>query len=125
MELPWWSCGEDIAFLGGSAGKESACSAGDPGLIPGLRGSPGEGKDYPIQCSGLDNSTDCIVHGATKSWTRLSDFHFPVQRVQFRSLVRAKIPHASQPKNQTINQKQYCNKFDTDFKNGPHQKDNL
>ena len=34
----------------------------------------------------------------------------------------SKIPHASQPKNQNIKQKQYCNKFDKDFKNGPHQK---
>ena len=34
----------------------------------------------------------------------------------------AKIPHASQPKNQNIKQKQYCNNFNKDFKNGPHQK---
>ena len=34
----------------------------------------------------------------------------------------AKIPHASWPKNQNIKQKQYCNKFNKDFKNGPHQK---
>ena len=33
-----------------------------------------------------------------------------------------KMPHASQPKNQNIKQKQYCNKFNKDFKNGPHQK---
>ena len=36
----------------------------------------------------------------------------------------AKIPHASWPKNQNIEQKQYCNKFNKDFKNGPHQKIN-
>ena len=34
----------------------------------------------------------------------------------------AKIPHALQPKNQNMKQKQYCNKFNKDFKNGPHQK---
>ena len=34
----------------------------------------------------------------------------------------AKIPHASWPKNQNIEQKQYCNKFNKDFKNSPHQK---
>ena len=34
----------------------------------------------------------------------------------------AKIPHASRPKNQNIKQKRYCNKFNKDFKNGPHQK---
>ena len=38
--------------------------------------SPGEGKGYPLQYSGLENSMDCIVHGVAKSWTRLSDFHF-------------------------------------------------
>ena len=61
---PWWlSC------------KESACNAGDLGLIPGLGRSPGEGKGYPLQYSGLENSMDCIVHGVAKSWTWLSDFH--------------------------------------------------
>ena len=60
----------------GSAGKESACSAGDLGLIPGLRRSPGEGNSYPLQYSGLENSMECIVHRVTKSRTRLSDFHF-------------------------------------------------
>ena len=59
-----------------SVGKESACNAGDPGLIPGLGRSPGEGKGYPLQYSGLENSMDCIVHGVAKSWTRLSDLHF-------------------------------------------------
>ena len=34
----------------------------------------------------------------------------------------AKIPHASRPKNPNIKQKQYCNKFNTDFRNGPHLK---
>ncbi|CAN0429404.1 unnamed protein product [Rangifer tarandus platyrhynchus] len=49
-----------IAFSGpcGSAGKESACSAGDLGLIPGLGRSPGEGKGYPLQYSGLENPMD-------------------------------------------------------------------
>ena len=63
-------------FPCGSAGKESTCSAGDLGSIPGLRRSPGEGKGYPLQCSGLENSMDCIVHGVAKSQTQLSDFHF-------------------------------------------------
>ena len=47
-------------FPGGSAGKEPACDAGDLGLIPGLGRSPGEGKGYPLQYSGLENSTDSI-----------------------------------------------------------------
>ena len=57
-------------------GKESAGNAGDLGLIPGSGRSPGEGKGYPFQYSGLENFMDCIVHGVAKSWTRLSDFHF-------------------------------------------------
>ena len=42
-------------FPGGSDGKQSACNEGDPGLIPGLRRSPGEGNGYPLQCSCLEN----------------------------------------------------------------------
>ena len=57
-------------------GKESTCHAGDLGSIPGLGRSPGEGKGYQLQYSGLENSMDCIVHGVTKSQTRLSNFHF-------------------------------------------------
>ena len=53
----------------GSTGKESACNAGDMGLIPGLGRSPGEGNSYPPQYSGLEKSMDCIVHGVTKSRT--------------------------------------------------------
>ena len=48
----------------------------DLSSIPGLGRSPGEGKDYPLQYSGLENSMGCIVHGVPKSQTRLSDFHF-------------------------------------------------
>ena len=54
---------------------QSACNAGDLGLIPGLGRSSGEGNIYPIQYSGLENSMDCIVHGVSKSWTQLSNFH--------------------------------------------------
>ena len=56
-------------FPGSSAGKESACNEGDLGLIHGLGRSPGEGKGYPLQLSGLENSMDCIVHRVTKSRT--------------------------------------------------------
>ena len=55
-------------FPGGAAGKESPCNAGYLGSIPGLGRSPGEGKGYLLQYSGLENSIDCIVHGFTKSW---------------------------------------------------------
>ena len=64
-----------ISFPCGSAGKESTCSAGDLGSIPGLGRSPGEGKGYPLQDSGLENSMDCIVSGVAKSRTRLRDSH--------------------------------------------------
>ena len=49
---------------------------GDLGSTPGLGRSPGEGKGYPLQYSGLENSMNCIVHGVTKNWTGLSDFDF-------------------------------------------------
>ena len=61
-----------LSFPCGSAGKKSACNAGDLNLIPGLWRSPGEGKDYPLQYSGLENSTDCVVHWVKKSQTRLT-----------------------------------------------------
>ena len=58
-------------YTGIHAGKESACNAEDLALIPEMERSPGEGKDYPLQYSGLENSMDCIVlvHGVTKSRT--------------------------------------------------------
>ena len=63
-------------FPCGSAGKESTCSAGALGLISVLGRFPGEGKGCPLQHSGLENSSDCIVHGVSRSRTRLSDLHF-------------------------------------------------
>ena len=61
-------------FPGSSHGKESTHSAGDPGSIPGLERSPGEGKGYTLQCSGLENYMDCIVPGVAKNGTWLSDW---------------------------------------------------
>ena len=79
LKLPQWFWASRIAQLvknlPGSAGKESACNVGDLGSIPGLGRSPGEGRGYPLQYSGLENSMDCIVHGVAKSRTRLSDVH--------------------------------------------------
>ena len=49
---------------------------GDLGSIAGLGRSPGERKGYPLQYPDLENSVDHIVHGVTKSWIRLNDFHF-------------------------------------------------
>ena len=64
-----------LGFLCGSAGKESVFKAGDVDSIPGLGRSPGEGKSYLLQYSGLENPMDCIVQGGTNSWARLRDFH--------------------------------------------------
>ena len=78
----------NTGFPCGSAGKESAYHAGDLGSIPGLGRSPGEGKGYPLQYSGLEDSMECIVHGVTKTWTWLSDFHFVSQHSNFRSTLK-------------------------------------
>ena len=79
----WVSCSHQmtkiLGFPGGSAGKESACSVGDVGFLPGLERSPEKGNSYLLQYSNLENSMECIVHGiVTKSQTRLSDFHFHI-----------------------------------------------
>ena len=60
-----------MGFPGGSVGKETACSAGDPGLIPGSGRSPGEGNGNPLQYSCLENPMDrevwqATVHGVTR-----------------------------------------------------------
>ena len=78
-QLNWAECSILLhlgSFSCGSAGKESSCNTGDLGLIPELGRSTGEGKGYPLQYSGLENSMDCIVLGVAKSQTRLSNFHF-------------------------------------------------
>ena len=65
-----------LGFRCGPAGKESACNARGLGSIPGLGRSPGEGKGYPLQYSGLENSVDYIVLWVAKGQTRLSNFHY-------------------------------------------------
>ena len=65
-----------LGFPGGSPGKKSAWNAGDLGDLgsaPGLGRSSGEGNRHALQYSGLEDSMDSIVHGVTKSQTRLSD----------------------------------------------------
>ena len=64
------------SFPCGSDSKESACNAGDLGSIPGLGRCPGDSNGNPLQYPGLENSMDCVVHGAVKSQTWLSNFHF-------------------------------------------------
>ena len=53
-----------------------SCNVGDLGSVPGSGRFPGEGKGYPLQYSDMQNSMDSIVHGVSKSQTRLSNFHF-------------------------------------------------
>ena len=77
-------------FPSGSDGEESACNARDLGSIPGLGRSPEEGNGYPLQYSGLENSTDkgawqATVHGVTKSQTRLSNVNFHFWRISLES----------------------------------------
>ena len=67
-----------MGFPGSSAGEESACNAGDLGLIPGSGRSPGEGNGNPLQYSCVDDPMDsrawwATVHGVTKSQTQLSN----------------------------------------------------
>ena len=79
---------EAWGFPGSSAGKESTCNVGDPGLITGSGRSPGEGIGYPLQYSCLENSRDrggwqAAVHGVKKSQTQLSDSHFRLSNSHF------------------------------------------
>ena len=98
-----------LVFLGfpdSSVGKESACNTEDLGSIPGLGRSPGEGKGYPLQYSGLENSMECIVHGVAKSRTQLSNFHFHWDLWFFSCISNATPPFAhcgSVIKNLSIN----------------------
>ena len=67
-----------MGFPGSLDGKESACNEGDPGSVPGLGRSPGEGNGNPLQYSFLENAMDrgawwSAVHRLTKSQTWLSD----------------------------------------------------
>ena len=77
-----------ISQIYGSAGKESTCNARDLGSILGLERSPGEGKGYPPQYSGLENFMNCLVHGVATSQTWLSDFHFFFTSYNYLSQMR-------------------------------------
>ena len=83
-------CTLHMGFPCGSAGKESTCSMGDLGSIPGLGRSPRVGKGYPFQYSDLENSMDCID---TQTW--LSDFHFHSAYRAFQVVLVVKNPPAT------------------------------
>jgi len=84
-----------MGFPGDSAGKGSAYSVGDLGLIPRLGRSLGEGNGYPLQHCGLENSMDCIVHGIAKSQTQLSNFHFHFPIFPIPSFLQLATPFTS------------------------------
>ena len=97
----------EICFPCGSVIKESACSAGDLGSIPGLGRSPGEGKGYPLQYSGLRNPMEYIIHGVAKSRTWLSDFHFKngSDNIQFIMLMISQLKLMTGEKLMSVKQK--------------------
>ena len=68
------NAGQFSGFPDSSVGKEFSCNVGDLGSNLGLGRSPGEGKIYPLQYSGLEIPWT-TVHGVTKSRIPLSDFH--------------------------------------------------
>ena len=86
-----------VGFPHSSVGKESACNAGDPSLIPGSGRSPGEGNGNPLQYSCLENPVDggawwAAVHGVAKSRTQLSNFPFTFH---FHALEKEMATHSS------------------------------
>ena len=70
FELPWWLRWYIICL--------QLRDTGDLHSVPGLGRSPEEGKSYPLQYSGMENSMDCTVHGVAKSWTQLRGLHFTI-----------------------------------------------
>ena len=87
------SCGFCIIPMHGSDGKASAHNAGDPGLIPGLGRSSGEGNGNPLQYSSMDGGAwGATVHGVAKSRTRLSDFTLLLDTTTMASSSQEEIP---------------------------------
>ena len=80
---------QKVGFLCGSAGKESTCNVGDLSLIPGLGTSPGEGKGYPLQYSGLENSMDYSPWSCTESdMTEQLYLHFTLEIRHRRNILQ-------------------------------------
>ena len=82
-----------LGFPCGSAAKESTCNARDLGLIPGLGRSPGEGKGYALQYSGLENSMDCMGSVA-KELDMTEQLSFNLQSVLYKRKFQVSLkPH--------------------------------
>ena len=71
-----------MSFPGSSAGKESACNAGDPGLIPGSGRSPGEGMGYPLQYSWASLVTQLVKNppAMQETWVQSSGWEDPLEK---------------------------------------------
>ena len=71
-----------MGFLGSSAGKESACNAGDPSLISGLGKSPGEGIDYPLQNSWVSPVDQMvkILPAVWETWIQSLSWEDPLEK---------------------------------------------
>ena len=92
----------DVGFPCGSAGKESACNAGDLGSTPGLGRSSGEGNGNPLQYSCLENSMDrevwrATVCGVAKSHTQLSNSH-----THSKALILVQVTAALNPRRSSV-----------------------
>ena len=112
--------GPASGFPGGSDSKESTCSARDLGSIPGSEKSPGEGNDYPLQYSCLENSMErgvwrATVHGlqrvrhhwvantSTFSMAHTATFNTSAPNYQFQNQFRPfNIPHVNKPWSQSL-----------------------
>ena len=72
----------NLRLPGSSAGKESACNAGDPGLIPGLGRSPGEGIGYPLQYSWASLSVQLVKHlpAMWETWVQSLGWDDPLEK---------------------------------------------
>ena len=76
-----------MGFSGGFAGEESARNVGDLGSIPGLGISSGEGKGYPLQCSGLENSMDCSDFHSIHLHDRVLQISLNINSVDYLSIL--------------------------------------
>ena len=95
-----------LGFLCDLAGKKSACNVGNQGLIPGLERSPGEGKAYPLQYSGLENSMNCIFMPSQRvghDWSTLTFPFIPQLNVRLKILSKPTTGISFYSKNHQMN----------------------
>ena len=90
-----------LGFPCGSAGKESACNAGDPGSIPGSRRSPGEGIGYPFQCSWASLVVQLVKNVPSMQETRIRPLGWedPLEKgmAPHSSILAWRIPWTEEP----------------------------